>query len=64
MKAVRVLVDHRACARHGLCAAAAPGAFRLGADGRARVDPAADARAAHDAARLCPAQAIRVEDDR
>lgn len=58
----RVEVDHRRCARHGLCAAAAPQAFRLGADRRVRVDATPAEDAARLAAVLCPAQAIRVEE--
>lgn len=59
----RAEVDHRRCARHGLCAASAPSAFRLGGDGRVRVANPTDPEAARAAARLCPAQAISVRDD-
>lgn len=64
MTAPRVEVDHRRCARHGLCAAAAPATFQLGGDRRVRVARAADPAAARLAAALCPAQAIRVEEPR
>lgn len=62
-----VEIDHRRCRRHGLCAIVAPTVFALGRDGRVRVAQPATAesmRAAREAERYCPLQAIDVDGGR
>lgn len=58
-----VHVVHRRCRRHGLCLLVAPDAFAVSRTGR--IEPRAGAlehatEQAHEAARLCPMQAIEV----
>jgi ferredoxin len=61
---VRVVVDDERCRGHGICCAACPGVFGIGAEGIAEV-PADDVPAALEAAVLdavdgCPERAISV----
>lgn len=64
---VRVSIDPDRCEGHALCEAVAPGLFEMGDDDRAHVldvDVVGDLiRAAHEASRVCPVQAITVHDD-
>ncbi|GAA2741844.1 MULTISPECIES: ferredoxin [Kitasatospora] len=59
---VRVEVDRIRCVGTGLCAATAPDALELGADGRARAlrAIAADSEELTEAAEMCPVEAISV----
>jgi ferredoxin/DMSO/TMAO reductase YedYZ heme-binding membrane subunit len=62
---LRVDVDHTHCGRYAFCQQAAPEVFQLSSAGRLHVQHAPDARhrdAVHEAARLCPMQAISVHE--
>ncbi len=62
---LRVTVNNRRCHRYGICQAEAGDIFRLASDGRLHYDarPHPDRRGqARMAARLCPMQAITIEE--
>lgn len=62
---LRVTVDNGRCHRYGICHAEADGVFVLTSDGRLRYDPrppASERDQVLAAVRLCPMQAITVED--
>ncbi len=64
---MKVRVDYDLCEGHGRCQAAAPEVFELGGEDQARVlneQPGEELRfKVERAARLCPRQAITVEED-
>ncbi len=64
---MRVIVDYDRCEGNARCEAAAPEVFEVGDDDRAHVlveQPGEDLRAKVErAVRLCPRQAIRIEED-
>lgn len=64
---MKVRVDYDLCEGHGRCQAAAPEVFRLGEDDLAQVlndRPGEELRfKVERAARLCPRQAITVEEE-
>ncbi len=63
---MRAVVDMDVCESNGLCAGLAPAVFRLGDDDVLQVTadvPAGSEAAVRAAARACPKQAIRIEDD-
>ncbi len=62
---ISVSVDNNHCHRYAVCQQEAPHVFQLTADGRLAYDPAPDpvhADAVRQAARVCPMQAISVEE--
>lgn len=64
---VQVSVDNQRCKRYGICQAESPQLFQLMEDGRLRYvrDPDMDSRAqAQAAARVCPMQAIQLQEVR
>lgn len=62
---ISVSVDNNHCHRYAVCQQEAPHVFQLTSDGRLAYDPAPDASslaAVRQAARVCPMQAIVVEE--
>ena len=62
---INVSVDNNHCHRYAVCQQEAPHVFQLTADGRLAYDPSPEAihvEAVRQAARVCPMQAIEIEE--
>jgi ferredoxin len=63
---MRITVDMAKCEDHGQCVIAAPGVFEFNDDGKLVYNATPDASERDyvlDAADVCPAQAISIEED-
>ena len=62
---MKIIVDRNLCQDHGQCAIAAPEVFRMDENGKLVYNPNPDGSLreyVEDAADVCPAQAILLED--
>ena len=62
---ISISIDHNHCHRYAICQQEAPEVFNLSSDGRLSYDPSPDAvhqHAVRQAARVCPMQAIKIEE--
>jgi ferredoxin len=66
-RSIRIAIDAMACDGHALCVAVAPQVFEMGDDERAHVIDVAITDALRpsvlEAARVCPCQAIEVDEE-
>ena len=64
---MKIYVDRKLCDNHGQCAIAAPGVFRISAEGILEYDESVDdglRNDVEDAIDVCPVQAIFIRDER